>query len=200
MTYPSRMNKSCAQNAATRRRIPRSVLIEMALQQEAIGRRIAQLRKKHRLTQPEAAARVGVSMRAYQGWEAGDVTPRWKNLDKIAAAFDISVDDLMSDNHGPDFLIQSADGSVKFIDVKRALTEAQEAIDNLRRYITALDATLQTADDDGMPPADAFEAAISDGVRSAPDSAPEESEETDPARSTSPEADERGAQWRHGPQ
>lgn len=74
---------------------PRSVAIEMALEQRAIGRRIAELREDRRLTQPVVADRVGVSLRGYQKWEAGTAAPGWGNLEKLANVFDVSADYLL---------------------------------------------------------------------------------------------------------
>src|SRR3954469_15518212 len=74
---------------------PRSVAIEMALEQRAIGRRIAELREDRRLTQPVVADRVGVSLRAYQKWEAGTSAPAWRNLEQLAEVFGVSADYLL---------------------------------------------------------------------------------------------------------
>jgi transcriptional regulator with XRE-family HTH domain len=70
-------------------------VIEMALEQRAIGRRIAELREDRRLTQPVVADRVGVSLRAYQKWEAGTSAPAWRNLEQLAEVFQVSADYLL---------------------------------------------------------------------------------------------------------
>lgn len=83
-------------NVSSRRATwPRSVAIEMALEQRAIGRRIAELREDRRLTQPVVADRVGVSLRAYQKWEAGTSAPAWRNLEQLAEVFGVSADYLL---------------------------------------------------------------------------------------------------------
>lgn len=74
---------------------PRSVAFEMALEQRAIGRRIAELREDRRLTQPVVADRVGVSLRAYQKWEAGTSAPAWRNLEHLAEVFSVTADYLL---------------------------------------------------------------------------------------------------------
>lgn len=48
------------------------------------GARLKALRKGLRLTQPVVAERVGVSLRAYQVWEAGDGGIAWTHLEKLA--------------------------------------------------------------------------------------------------------------------
>lgn len=73
------------------RTIARNVALEMALQQRAIGRRIAQLRERAHLTQDAAADRVGVTLRAYQKWEAGGGI-QYANLEKLAVLFGTSVE------------------------------------------------------------------------------------------------------------
>lgn len=67
----------------------------MALEQRAIGRRIAELREDRRLTQPAMAERVGVSLRGYQKWEAGVAAPNWRNLEQLAEALGVTADDLI---------------------------------------------------------------------------------------------------------
>lgn len=67
----------------------------MALEQRAIGRRIAELREERRLTQPVMADRVGVSLRGYQKWEAGVAAPNWRNLEQLAEALGVTADDLI---------------------------------------------------------------------------------------------------------
>jgi transcriptional regulator with XRE-family HTH domain len=75
------------------------VLLEVARrrQDEArrIGGRIAELRGKHQLTQPAAADRIGVALRTYQTWEAGDAMPRWHNIRKIAEVYSVAVDHIL---------------------------------------------------------------------------------------------------------
>lgn len=65
----------------------------MALRQEKVSARLADLREQAGLTQEQAAARVGVNLRQWQRWEAGDSMPYPRNLDTIASRFGISVDE-----------------------------------------------------------------------------------------------------------
>lgn len=70
-----------------------SVLAEMALRREKIVQRLTELREKNSLSQEHAAAKVGVTLRQWQRWEAGQSVPYPRNMDAIASAFGISVQD-----------------------------------------------------------------------------------------------------------
>jgi len=63
----------------------------MALRREKIAARLAELREQHSLTQEQAAARTGVTLRQWQRWEYGESIPYPRNLDAIASKFGLSV-------------------------------------------------------------------------------------------------------------
>jgi transcriptional regulator with XRE-family HTH domain len=75
------------------RRAAVSVLAEMALRQEKVAERLAILRERQALTQEQAAAKVGVTLRQWQRWEAGQSMPYPRNLELIASRFGFSVAD-----------------------------------------------------------------------------------------------------------
>ncbi len=56
--------------------------------------KIRRLRRAAHLTQIEAAAEIGISMRGYQDMELGTL-PRYEKLLRIADYYDVSVDWLM---------------------------------------------------------------------------------------------------------
>ena len=56
--------------------------------------KIRSLRRAAHLTQIEAAAEIGISMRGYQDMELGTL-PRYEKLLRIADYYDVSVDWLM---------------------------------------------------------------------------------------------------------
>ena len=56
--------------------------------------KIRRLRRSAHLTQIEAAAEIGISMRGYQDMELGTL-PRYEKLLRIADYYDVSVDWLM---------------------------------------------------------------------------------------------------------
>lgn len=75
--------------------------LEKQLVAQRLGQQIARHRARLRLTQEEAAAKVGVTHRAYQRWESGESMPYPRNIEKIAEAFDVEVDDLLSETATP---------------------------------------------------------------------------------------------------
>lgn len=67
----------------------------MALEDERqrqAGARIKERRQELRLRQPRVAERVGVTLRAYQAWEAGDSGVSYENLEKLAEALEADPD------------------------------------------------------------------------------------------------------------
>lgn len=88
-----------AHNAATNRRVVHTVAeLQMALADKARGQRIAQLRKRKRLTQQAMAERLHIAYRTYQTWEAGTM-PEWPNLEKLAGELGVRPEDLIGDDH-----------------------------------------------------------------------------------------------------
>lgn len=67
------------------------------LMREQIGENIKQARLKRGLTQEEVARDVGVTVRNYQRWERGLVTPYYRNLQAIAFALDVEEAELLGD-------------------------------------------------------------------------------------------------------
>lgn len=121
------------------RSIARNVALEMALQQRAMGRRIAQLRERAHLTQEAAADRAGVTLRAYQKWEAGGGI-QYANLQKLADALRTTVEEVTGDAETPSpFKVgdQMEDGFEEF----------RQYVRDIRRDIADLAATIQTITD-----------------------------------------------------
>jgi transcriptional regulator with XRE-family HTH domain len=56
------------------------------------ARRIAELRARKRVTQPDVAEAVGVTLRAYQAWEHGDSDPKGSNVTALADYFGTTAD------------------------------------------------------------------------------------------------------------
>ena len=61
---------------------------------------LIQLRKIHQMTQEDLAEVAGVSRQAIAKWEAGESIPDIEKCKLLAAAFDVSLDDLV--NHEPE--------------------------------------------------------------------------------------------------
>jgi transcriptional regulator with XRE-family HTH domain len=74
-----------------------SVIAEMALRREKIAQRLGELRESNTLTQEQAAAKVGVTLRQWQRWEAGESVPYPRNMDVVASKFGISVAEFFDD-------------------------------------------------------------------------------------------------------
>jgi transcriptional regulator with XRE-family HTH domain len=62
---------------------------------------IRRIRVKKKLTQRQAAELLGISMRAYQHYEAGTREPNMETLRKMTEVLDVSADDLIGrkENH-----------------------------------------------------------------------------------------------------
>jgi transcriptional regulator with XRE-family HTH domain len=63
----------------------------MALRQERVAQRLAELRERHALSQDKAAQKVGITHRQWQRWENGESMPRPANLGEVALAFGVPV-------------------------------------------------------------------------------------------------------------
>lgn len=66
------------------------------MNQEKIGKFIAELRKNKKLTQTELAKRIGVSNKAVSKWECGNAIPDYGVFDNLCKEFDISVNELLN--------------------------------------------------------------------------------------------------------
>lgn len=64
---------------------------------EKVGRKIAELRKKHNMTQLELADNIGISFQAVSNWERGNSMPDISKLPELAALFDTSIDELLGE-------------------------------------------------------------------------------------------------------
>lgn len=68
------------------------------MEQQTLGKRIAELRKEHNMTQLELAEEMGVTDKAVSKWERDLACPDINTLPKLAALFGVSVDELMQGN------------------------------------------------------------------------------------------------------
>jgi transcriptional regulator with XRE-family HTH domain len=62
----------------------------MALRQERVVETLIALRERHSLGQEDAARKIGIGLRQYQRWEAGESMPRASNLGRAALAYGVS--------------------------------------------------------------------------------------------------------------
>lgn len=64
-------------------------------EKRALGRAMRRLREARRISQTDAAARMGTADQQWWRWEAGERAPRPAALPKIAEAIGVSVDELL---------------------------------------------------------------------------------------------------------
>ena len=74
----------------------------------SIGRRIAELRREHNMTQMALADEMGVSFQAVSNWERGQSMPDISKLPELAALFGTTIDALLG-SHSP-VLEKAAEG------------------------------------------------------------------------------------------
>lgn len=60
------------------------------------GKRLAKLRRSANMTQMEVAEKLGISFQAVSCWEHGKTMPDISNLLKIAQIYNVSVDEILS--------------------------------------------------------------------------------------------------------
>lgn len=65
---------------------------------ELLGRKLFELRKRNGLSQGELAEKLGVSRQAVSKWECGESLPDTDNLITISKLFDVSLDELISND------------------------------------------------------------------------------------------------------
>ena len=64
---------------------------------EKVGRKIAELRKNHNMTQLELADKIGISFQAVSNWERGNSMPDISKLPELASLFDVTIDELLGE-------------------------------------------------------------------------------------------------------
>lgn len=98
-----------------------SVLAEMALRREKIAERLTELREHEGLSQERAAGKVGVTLRQWQRWEAGESVPYPRNLDAVASKFGLSIEEFFDEHpSGPTARVTLLEARV--IDLERLMS------------------------------------------------------------------------------
>ena len=62
-----------------------------------LSQNLQELRKRFHFSQEEVAERIGVSRQAVAKWESGETVPDLPNAIALAALYDVTLDDLVSD-------------------------------------------------------------------------------------------------------
>lgn len=65
-----------------------------------VGKKIAELRKAHNMTQFELADKLGISFQAVSNWERGNSMPDISKLPEIAELFSVSIDEILGKRNG----------------------------------------------------------------------------------------------------
>jgi transcriptional regulator with XRE-family HTH domain len=104
---------------------PVSLLADMALRQERVAQRLAELRERHALSQEKAAQKVGITHRQWQRWENGQSMPRPGNLGEVALAFGVPVTTFYEEDDQPEL---DQDRLDEALDLLRQLLSRQEAL------------------------------------------------------------------------
>lgn len=78
---------------------------------ENVGRKIAELRKNHNMTQLELADKMGISFQAVSNWERGNSMPDIAKLPELAELFGVTVDDLLGEHS--EFVESAVKGDIK---------------------------------------------------------------------------------------
>ncbi len=132
------MNVNPAQSKfvpGTSRRPRRAVTLLAQMADVERGERIKALREQLHITQPVIADRVGVTLRAYQEWEAGGGI-QWENAKRLGKVLGATPDYLMSGDPLPTpDLTATLSG-----DVGRKLSDLEEQVRLLRAELLARDA------------------------------------------------------------
>lgn len=80
------------------------------MEQPALGKKIAQLRKDLNLSQEEVTQRCHISVRTIQRIESGEVTPRGSTIRILLAALDFSYEDLKNEANQKDSSVKGLTG------------------------------------------------------------------------------------------
>lgn len=67
----------------------------------SLGRTIVELRKRNGLTQAELAARLQIHQSMVTRWEKGQALPRSHNIERLAQALEVPVDELLVRKNRP---------------------------------------------------------------------------------------------------
>ena len=87
-----------------------------------IGRKIAELRKAHKMTQFELADALGISFQAVSNWERGASMPDISKLPELAEIFGVTIDEVLGKNNPA--IVQLAHGET--IDTRAVTPEEIE--------------------------------------------------------------------------
>lgn len=138
-------------------RLPRSartLALHMAMElerQQEVGARIKELRGPK--PQPLIADEVGVTLRAYQEWEAGGGIA-WANLQKLAAVFNVSENYLLygaAETRGPQTQLDRIESKLNELLGRLPMAQATEVPNETPDALDVAGAEAVQAAEDGPP-------------------------------------------------
>lgn len=83
-----------------------------------ISERLKELRAINRLTQEQAAIKLGVARTTYSGYERGTSEPDFKVLEKMSSLFGVSIEWLINGNEGFDPTVEKMAEDILSLDEK----------------------------------------------------------------------------------
>jgi len=114
--------------------LPRTTLEQAARMQndqelrKAFGARLKELRKKHRWTQKELGAQLGIRHTHLNKYESGIHAPPLEKLVQIAEAFNVSVDFLLTGEPGSNTAISNQRLLRRFQEIEQFDPDDQETV------------------------------------------------------------------------
>jgi transcriptional regulator with XRE-family HTH domain len=117
---------------------PVSLLADMALRQERVAQRLAELRERHALSQEKAAQKVGITHRQWQRWENGQSMPRPGNLGEVALAFGVPVTTFYEEDDAPELDDDRLDEALGLL--KQLLSRQEALAEAVASLVERLDA------------------------------------------------------------
>jgi transcriptional regulator with XRE-family HTH domain len=111
----------------------------------ARGERIKTLREGRHLTQPAVADEIGVTLRAYQAWEATGAL-KWENAKKLAAFYKVDAQDLWSGDERLDTpdVIGSLNGNSASGDTDELRAQLDRIEENQQNLIAIIEAQAES--------------------------------------------------------
>ena len=100
------------------------------------GEKLVQLRKQHRLSQEELAARLKVSRQAVSRWETGETMPETENVLGLSRLFQVSTDYLLKEELEEGRLTVLAADSL----INSQVTDSFTTLENLDLFMNTISA------------------------------------------------------------
>lgn len=104
------------------------------LLKDRIAMRIKDLRTDKQLTQEEVARLVGVSTRHYVRWERGTSLPYWRNIERLAEAFDVEPGAIVD---AEDASVNGQDPQTRIAALTREVAALEQKVESLTRLLEA---------------------------------------------------------------